>query len=337
MRDLQLGTNYALTTSTLGYSTTSMVNPGLRFVAYGRAANSFVIWDSQTAAAVFTNTTSGPVSAISVSPDGNRIVYSIPTGFYGLDRAAKNNTLINASNVVQRAGLVFSADSRFLVYSLTAAKTAGDTNNAADVYLYDFLTQGNQLISQSDLWAGAANGPSDSPTISADGRLIAYRSSASDLVSGATNGPPNVYVFDRQTSNTTLVSISAYGNFAGNNRSYAPAFSGDSRMLVFPSWAGDLAAQDFNQSADLFSLAIYPAIAPLPFVGQIVFAPLSSQTPTLTWPAVSGKNYQVQFKDNLNDPLWQILNGSVTMVSNTASATDLAPSSSQRFYRIMAY
>jgi Tol biopolymer transport system component len=58
------------------------------------------------------------------------------------------------------------------------------------------------MVSQSFLWSGAANGPSDSPTVSADGRFIAYRSSATDLVAGATNGLPNVYVFDRQTSTT---------------------------------------------------------------------------------------------------------------------------------------
>ena len=141
-------------------------------------------------------------------------------------------------------------------------------------------------------------------------------------------------MFDRQTSTTTLASVSAYGNYAGNNRSFAPAFSGDSETLMFPSWASDLAAQNFNQSANLFSLGIYPAIAALPFIGQIIFMPASGQSPVLSWPAVAGKNYQVQYKNNLSDPVWQNLNGSVTVVNNTASATDLAPSPSQRFYRI---
>jgi Tol biopolymer transport system component len=334
MRDLQVGTNYAITTSTLGFSTANATIAVPRFVAYGRAANGFVIWDSQAAAAVYTNSTSTPVSAIAISPDGNRIAYALTNGFYVTDRAANSNWLVSVSILVSHAGLQFSADSRYLVFATTAALVASDTNGVADVYLYDFQARSNYLVSQSDLRPNAANGPSDSPTISGDGRFIAYRSSASDLVAGATNGLPNVFVLDQQTGVTTLVSVSAFGNYAGNSRSFAPCFSGDSQTLVFPSWAADLAAGNFNQSANLFSLGIYPAIATLPFIGQIVFMPASGQSPLLSWPALAGKTYQVQYKNNLNDPVWQTLNCSVTVSNNQASATDLAPSSGQRFYRI---
>ncbi len=334
LRDLQVRTNYAFTTS--GISAVAMT-PDARFVAYAPTAPfNFAVWNSQTASTIYTKSTTSKVTALAISPDGNRIAYSISTGSYAQDRAANSNWLIGSSLVITNKGAQFTADSRFLVYATTAAQIANDTNGVTDVYLYDFQTRSNFLVSQSYLWAGAANGPSDSPTISADGRFIAYRSSATDLVAGATNGLPNVYVFDRQTTNTTLVSVSAYGNYAGNNRSFAPAFSGDSQTLVFPSWASDLAAQNFNQGANLFSLGIYPAIAALPFIGQIIFVPASGQNPTLSWPAVAGKNYQVQYKNNLNDPIWQNMNGSVTVVSNRASATDLTPNFGQRFYRIVS-
>jgi hypothetical protein len=340
LRDMQLGTNYAITTNTSGVGVfAAAMTPDAHFVAYGRGnptPTGLVVWDSQARAPIYTNITSSTVSSIAISPDGNRIAYAITSGFYVTDRAANSNWLVSASNVVSHAGLQFSADSRFLLFATAGALVASDTNRVADVYLYDFQTRSNLLVSQSYLWPGAANGPSDSPTISADGRFIAYRSSASDLVAGGTNSLPNVFVFDRQTSNTILVSVSAYGNYASNNRSFAPAFSGDSQTLVFPSWASDLAAQDFNQSANLFSLGIYPSIAALPFIGQIIFVPASGQNPVLSWPAVAAKTYQVQYKDNLNDAIWQNMNGSVTVVSNRASATDPVPSSSQRFYRIVS-
>jgi hypothetical protein len=82
---------------------------------------------------------------------------------------------------------------------------------------------------------------------------------------------------------------------------------------------------------------IFPAFCPnAPFIGQIIFVPASAQNPVLSWPAVAGKTYQVQYKNNLNDAIWQNMNGSVTVVSNRASATDPVPSPSQRFYRIVS-
>jgi len=340
LRDLQWGTNYAITTSTSGAGAgAAAMTPDAHFIAYGRAnptPTGWVVWNSQAQSPIYTNTTTATVSNIVISPDGNRIAYAVSSGLYVTDRAAKSNWLVSASILVSHAGLQFSADSRLLLLATAAAQVASDTNGLADVYLYDCQTRSNFLVSQSGLWPGAANGPSDSPAISADGRFIAYRSSATDLVPGITNGLPNIFIYDRQTSNTTLVSISAYGNSAGNNRSLLPVFSGNSQTLVFQSWAADLAAQDFNQSAVLFSVNIYPAIAPLPFIAQLIFAPLSSQTPALSWPAVAGKTYQVQFKNNLSDSTWQNLNGTVTVVSNTASTTDLTPSSTQRFYRIQS-
>jgi hypothetical protein len=45
----------------------------------------------------------------------------------------------------------------------------------------------------------------------------------------------------------------------------------------------------------------------------------------------------VQFKNNLLDPVWQPLSGTVTVVGDRGYATDLAPSPDQRFYRILAY
>jgi Tol biopolymer transport system component len=334
LRDLQLGATYAITTSTLGFSTNAMT-PDLRFVAYGRAANSFVVWDSQTATAVYTNTTSTVVYAI--SPDGNRIAYSSGTGFAVVDRAAGVTNMIAARISGSHSRAQFSGDSRYLVFSSSNALAAIDKNGAADVYLYDFQTQSNLLISQSCISSSAANGPSDSPAITADGRFIAYRSSAGNLVPGPTNGLPNVFVFDRQTGATTLVSLSVFGDFAANNASLTPAFSGDSQTLLFQSWAADLVPQDFNQSPGLFALKLYTSIATPAFLGQIIFAPASGQNPALTWPAAAGRNYQVQFKNNLTDPVWQNLNGDVTIVGDRAFATDFAPSPSQRFYRIAAF
>ena len=264
LRDLQLGTTY-----TLGYGNSqssipmpdmsSAMTPDGHFVAFcGYATPSsssryLFVWDSQAAAMIYTNTTITWTTNMAISPDGNRIVFGGP-GLYAVDLAANTNWQIASSLPVFRAGLQFSGDSRFIVYSTASAQVALDTNGVADVYLYDFVTQSNFLISQANP-PGAANGPSDSPTISNDGRFVAYRSTATNLVAAATNGLPNVFLYDRQTGATSLLNANASGT-AGNNRSLTPMFSGDARTVVFQSWASDLVAQDFNQVNDLVAVKI---------------------------------------------------------------------------------
>jgi Tol biopolymer transport system component len=280
-------------------------------------------------------------SPFAISPDTNRIAYTTSSGSpgtYVIDLAANFTSQLTtgAVSIVSHAGLEFSGDSRYLVYATAGAQVASDTNGVADVYLYDFIGRTNLLISQSCLRPGAANAASDAPTISPDGRFIAYRSVATDIAPGATNGLAQIYIFDRQTMTNTLVSASLFGNFSANGHSLPPAFSADSQTLVFPSWASDLAAQDFNQNEDLFALKIYGSVVPVLFVGQILFVPGTGQNPVIQWPITTGKTYQIQFKNNLTDPVWQNLNAAINLNSNCATATDSSPCVTQRFYRIIA-
>jgi Tol biopolymer transport system component len=348
LRDLQVGTTYTLgygnryggNANALGTNISSSMTPDGHYIAfYGCAASSsttycLFVWDSQAAAMIYTNTATGAITNLSISPDGNRIVYCGP-GLSAVNQAANTNWQIGASVSGFRAGLQFSGDSRFLVYSTTNAQVAFDTNGVADVYLYDFVNHSNVLVSQGSP-PGAASGPSDSPVISNDGRFVAYRSTATNLVAGVTNGLPNVFLYDRQTGITTLLSFNESGT-AGNNRSFAPQFSGDGQTVVFQSWASDLVAQDFNQANDLVAVKIATSNPTPVFVGQMVFAPATIQSPTLTWPAANGKTYQVQFRDNLTDIGWQTLSGNTWVSGNQGYATDLAPNTSQRFYRVVAF
>ena len=59
--------------------------------------------------------------------------------------------------------------------------------------------------------------------------------------------------------------------------------------------------------------------------------------PTLTWPNRSGETYHVQFKNDLSEPAWQEVGGTVIITGNRASLTDPAPASGPRFYRVATY
>jgi Tol biopolymer transport system component len=346
LRDLQAGTTYTFAyianniSPSFGPQIASAMTPDGHFVAFcGYATSSsytpyLYVWDSQAAALIYTNIAYAGYSNLVISPDGNRIVYPA-VSLHAVDRAANTNWQIASSVLFLGAGLQFSGDGRFLVYSSPGALSSIDTNGVADVYLYDFVTQSNFLVSQGNP-PGAASGPSHSPAISNDGRFVAYRSTATNLVAGATNGLPNVFLYDRQTGATTLLSANASG-MAGNNRSFAPQFSGDGQTVVFQSWASDLVAQDFNQVNDFFAVKIATSNPTRVFAGQMVFAPATLQSPTLTWPAANGKTYQVQFKNKLTDAVWQTLSGNTWVSGNQGYATDLTPSASQRFYRIVAF
>ena len=89
------------------------------------------------------------------------------------------------------------------------------------------------------------------PSLSADGRYVAFASSASNLVTGDTNGTSDVFVRDRQTGTTTRVSVDSSGT-QGNNSSPEPSFSADGRYVAFTSQAGNLVTGDTNGRADVF-------------------------------------------------------------------------------------
>jgi hypothetical protein len=258
------------------------------------------VWDSQAAALIYTNTTTGTITNLSISPDGNRIVYVYTgyynAGLYAVDRAANTNWQIDGPLSGSHAGLQFSGDARFLVYSFYNAQVAF-TNGVAEVYLYDFVTSSKFLVSQGNP-PGAASGPSDSPVISNDGRFVAYRSTATNLVAGATNGLPNVFIYDRQTGTTTLLSANTSG-MAGNNRSFTPQFSGDGQTVVFQSWASDLVARDFNQVNDLVAVKITasptivssPTNQTVPMAGTAAFSVNVSGTAPFSYQwSFNGKN-----------------------------------------------
>ena len=212
-----------------------------------------------------------------------------------------------------------------------------DTNSLKDVYLYDILAKTNFLISHNLNGDGAGDGASDSPVISPDGRFVAYRSYAGNLVPGDSNGVPDVFIYDRTSSATTLLTASQFGNRSGANRSLSPFFSADGRTLVFQSAASDLVTNDASHTSNLFAFNLYAAGMIPTFYVQAIPGASPNQNPTLIWPVLSGKTYQVQFKNNLTDPAWQTLPGNVTILGGTGYFTDSTPVTGQRFYQIVGF
>lgn len=145
-----------------------------------------------------------------------------------------------------------SADGRYIVFQSAAANLVpGDTNNATDVFVHDRRRDATTRVS---IGPGGAQADSSSqiPTISADGRYVAFRSVATNLVPGDTNDQEDVFVHDRRTGTTTRVSVGAGGVQAEGGRSMPEAISADGRYVVFRSEAANLVPGDTNGATDIF-------------------------------------------------------------------------------------
>jgi len=340
-RDLWSGTTYAVTKYASG-ATASLVGtmtPSGRFVVFGSQGVSWYVWDAQVPGVVYSNTLSSGSHLMGIwsSADANRIVYATDSStntFYQVDRSSGTNLLLGTYR--STASPSFSADGRWLAYATPSAKADADTNGYSDVYLYDCQTGASTWVSQAFNAGGSADGNSDSPAVSPDGRFIAYRSAADNLVPNDTNGVPDIFLWDRITGATLLVSANGFGTASANSRSLAPVFSGDGRTLVFESWASDLVLKDGNPGSDLFAFNLYSS-SPIPLLkAAILPGALPGQGLWISWPLIRGKSYAVQYKNDAADPDWQTLSGSVTIVGNQGYFFDLAPGNDRRFYRVVA-
>ena len=141
-----------------------------------------------------------------------------------------------------------SADGRFIAFTSTGDVTcrdipacdrsAGAGSQPSNIYLRDTMEQVTTRITRSTS-GGEPNGPSDWPSISADGRIVVFASKASNLVKGDGNGESDIFVHDTFHGTTTLVSHRPDGR-SGNGASRHPTVSGDGATVAFQSIASDL-------------------------------------------------------------------------------------------------
>lgn len=150
---------------------------------------------------------------------------------------------VTSSSISTRPRL--SGDGRILVFTSNRPDlVAGDTNGRLDVFAYDRMDGSIRRVSVSA--AGQqANGASDYPDVSIDGRVVVFASAASNLVPGDNNGRADIFVANLDTGAVERASLGSGGAQAtdGDTGLWRPAISGDGRFVLFDSTASVFGAQ----------------------------------------------------------------------------------------------
>jgi Tol biopolymer transport system component len=290
VRDLQAGTTARASlgadgAQAEGDSFSAAVSGGGRYVAFASAAGNLVPGDTNGAVDVFVRdlvagttrrvslrsggaqgngTSDGPA----VSADGRFVAFvSQATNLVPGDTNGRADVFVHelATGATRRVSVgpkgsqgnresffpALSADGRHVAFaSLAGNLVPGDGVNTPDVFVRDLAAGTTRRVSVRP-GGGSPNGGSTKPSISADGRRVAFRSAASNLVPGDTNGTIDVFVRDLAAGTTRRVSLRS-GGAQPDDVSDEPAISADGRVVAFQSPDDALVPGDTNNRTDVF-------------------------------------------------------------------------------------
>jgi len=203
-----------------------------RYVAFQSLASNLVPGDTNQSSDIFVkDTQNGTTTRVSTDSAGNEANCPI-LGWYCHHEP------------------VISSDGAHIVFFSYAGLAPVDTNGWQELVVKNLVTGAVALPATSSTGV-QGNSSSSSPSISADGRYVAFRATATNLVAGDTNGQGDIFRKDFQTGALAMVSTSASGALSNGN-SDRTAMSADGRYVAFVSGASNLVAGDTNGINDVF-------------------------------------------------------------------------------------
>ncbi len=153
-----------------------------------------------------------------------------------------------------------SANGRYVAFASKARNLSHrDKNSVEDVFLRDLKTGRTRLASQSQSKrAAGGDGDSSNPSISADGRYVAFESYAGNLGPHDNTAVPDVFVRDMRSGRVFLASRGADGGPAANAPSANPSISADGRYVAFDSRGSNLVPADTLHATSVFRYQLLP-------------------------------------------------------------------------------
>jgi Tol biopolymer transport system component len=341
IRDTQLGKEIYTNS---GAVTSAAIDPtGTRL--FYRKTNALYVDVIATRSNLFSIPTTSPIrNAGCWSDDGRWLTFVSTTNLTGGDNGTNKVYLLDFqtgtltlvglagpgtdSQAVFSDGPVISGNGRFVAYRSVVTNTViGDNSAPPNLYLLDRLTGSNLVLNIAEntsvplLWVSR-------PAISSDGAVLAFQSLDSGLADGDFNRLPDAFGVSADV-NAALVDSDGDGIPDWWLVKYFGHPSGQ---------AGDLSRASDDADADgVSNLEEYRA-GTSPVDSTSVFrlwatAPVNSKV-NLTWPAVAGKSYQVQYQTNLTDFVWLAAPGNVWVMGGQGYY--IAPAAQPHsFYRVL--
>ena len=172
------------------------------------------------------------------------------------DRVAGKTTRVSVSSAGDEANASsrdpsISGDGTLVTFTSDATNLVGADGNAErDIFVHNRNRGTTRRISVSSADV-EADGSSGYPSISADGRYVAFDTSAENLIASDTNNYIDVYVRDRKRRTTVRVSLTNAGAEGDSESSYA-FISANGRFVAFQSYASNLIGTDTNATTDIY-------------------------------------------------------------------------------------
>ncbi len=168
---------------------------------------------------------------------GDVFTYRISDGHIALVSMKADGTQFNGNSIPGES----SSDGRYYTFPSEASNVvAGDTNGVNDIFVKDTLTGQFTLVSKA--LSGAANGDSQTPSISGDGKFIVFNSKASNLVAKDANNISDAFLYHRETQILGRVSLNYQNKEAvgGDDRFRTTKISRDGKWITFTSEAANM-------------------------------------------------------------------------------------------------
>lgn len=218
----------------------------------------------------------GPSTYPSISADGRWIVFtSWATNLVPNDANSTNDVFLHdrALNVTTRVNVsatgaegdsnsflgTLTPNGRFVTFlSFATNLVPGDTNQNRDVFLVDLVLGSIERVSVGDQGQegdGSSGGSGSSAFTSADGRFVAFTSTATNFVPGDTNFVDDVFLRDRVAGTTRRISIGV-GGVEPDDACEVTALTPDAAYLALASAATNLVAGDTNGTTDGFVVTL---------------------------------------------------------------------------------